>query len=198
MKDRIEQYHEKLATALHPQFIKANLKFPPSKVLLVFFKENKALQLFAQNEEKQWVFIKSYPVTMASGKFGPKLKEGDLQVPEGIYKVESLNPNSLFHLSLRLNYPNSFDKAKGRLDNRTLLGSNIMIHGGSSSIGCIAIGDEAIEELFTLAGTSNYQAWEIVIAPYDFRKKSRILNNKTPIWINELDALILQKLQELP
>jgi hypothetical protein len=60
--------------------------------------------------------LKTYPILAGSGTLGPKLVEGDGQVPEGLYRVESLNPNSSFHLALRVNYPNEFDRAKGKLD----------------------------------------------------------------------------------
>jgi len=60
--------------------------------------------------------IKSYPFTGFSGGLGPKLREGDGQIPEGVYAIEYLNPNSQFHLSVKLDYPNVFDKAKGRAD----------------------------------------------------------------------------------
>ena len=78
---------------------------------------------------------------------GPKLREGDRQVPEGVYTIANMNPNSISHLSLALSYPNDFDRARaaedGRADNT--LGGSIMIHGGSGSIGCMAVGDEAAE-----------------------------------------------------
>lgn len=73
--------------------------------------------------------IKSYPILAASGSIGPKLRESDMQVPEGVYQIESLNPNSQFHLSLRVNYPNEFDREQARIDGRAQLGGDIMIHG---------------------------------------------------------------------
>ena len=75
--------------------------------------------------------------------------EGDKQVPEGFYRIELLNPNSRYHLSLRVNYPNADDIERAREDRRDLLnlGGDIMIHGGAESIGCIAIGNPAIEHL---------------------------------------------------
>ena len=69
-----------------------------------------------------------YPILAASGVLGPKLREGDKQVPEGIYGAEALNPNSKFHLSIRLNYPNTFDRRMAQSDGRTQLGGDIMIH----------------------------------------------------------------------
>ncbi len=65
----------------------------------------------------------------------PKFKEGDGQIPEGIYGIEYLNPNSKFHLSMKINYPNSFDKEMAKIDNRKNLGGDIMIHGSNKTIG---------------------------------------------------------------
>lgn len=196
--DRLKQYLPIVTTNLQPLFLKNEISFPPSNVTLVFFKETNELSMFAQNSSKKWKLIKTYPVTAASGKWGPKLKEGDQQVPEGIYKIDFLNANSKFHLSLKLNYPNAFDRKKAETDNRAHLGGDIMIHGGRSSIGCIAIGDTAIEEVFTLAGISNYKNWDIVIAPFDLRLKNRFPDKNIPNWISELDQLLLEKLQQLP
>ena len=83
-------------------------------------------------------------MTGNSGSPGPKRKEGDLQIPEGVYQPLVLNPQSRFYLSIGLNYPNALDQ-KYNTDNP---GSDIYIHGGSATIGCVPIGDPAIEELF--------------------------------------------------
>lgn len=97
--------------------------------------------------------------------------EGDRQVPEGIYGIESLNPNSLYHLSLRLNYPNEFDKRMALQDGRQNLGSDIMIHGSNMSIGCLALGDDVAEELFVLAARVGIKNVRIIITPVDFREQ---------------------------
>ena len=92
-------------------------------------------------------FVLADPILAASGVSGPK-REGDKQVPEGFYRIELLNPNSRYHLSLRVNYPNADDLERARQDGRALstLGGDIMIHGGSASIGCLALGDPAVGE----------------------------------------------------
>lgn len=123
---------------------------------LCISKMKKILKLYGGDSSSILKQIKVYNVLAASGKQGPKLIEGDQQVPEGIYRLESLNPNSLYHLSLRTNYPNQFDKEKAKIDARENLGSDIMIHGKDLSIGCIAVGDEAIEELFILLKPTLY------------------------------------------
>jgi murein L,D-transpeptidase YafK len=152
-------------------FAKAKEAYPPRDVTLIFLKDKRTLDLYARSEA-QWKWIKSFPVFAASGGPGPKLKEGDLQVPEGIYKIELLNPNSRYHLSLRINYPNEFDRARAREEKRTDLGGDIMIHGNAVSIGCIAIGDRGIEEVFALARDTNFKKWKVLLAPTDLRKKA--------------------------
>ena len=73
------------------------------------------------------VRLARYPIRAASGALGPKLREGDRQVPEGVYDIESLNPNSRFHVALRVGYPNAFDRQMAGREGRTALGGDIMI-----------------------------------------------------------------------
>ena len=101
----------------------------------------------------------------------PEVERGDMQVPEGLYRIESLNPNSLYHLALRVNYPNQFDKSKGKAEKRNDLGCDIMIHGKNCSIGCLAMGDEAVEELFVLAGETGIENITVILSPVDFRTR---------------------------
>jgi murein L,D-transpeptidase YafK len=142
--------------------------------------------------------IRTYPILAASGRLGPKLKEGDRQVPEGLYRIESLNPNSMFHLSLRLNYPNEFDRKQARLENRTNLGGDIMIHGSNASIGCLAMGDEAAEDLFILAAETGIDKVTVVLSPVDFRKKVfPKVTYPLPEWTGILYEQIKQELSKL-
>lgn len=87
---------------------------------------------------------------MQSGSMGPKRLEGDYQVPEGFYYINEFNPNSMYHLSLGLNYPNASDRI---LSDDLRPGNNIYIHGNCVSTGCIPITDVPIEELYLLAST---------------------------------------------
>ena len=103
------------------------------------------LEVWGRLKSSELELFKRYSFTGFSGGSGPKLREGDGQIPEGIYAIEYLNPNSQFHLSMKLNYPNTFDKAKGKADGRDRLGFDIFIHGGSATIGCIPIWDAGIE-----------------------------------------------------
>ncbi|MCC6694234.1 MAG: hypothetical protein IT365_01260 [Candidatus Hydrogenedentes bacterium] len=153
---------------LHPVFDAAGVHFPPSSLAFIILKEERQLQVWA-SDDGPWKHVCAYDVLGASGKPGPKLREGDLQVPEGMYQIAALHPNSQFHLSLKLDYPNAFDRQKAIEDGRTQLGDEIFIHGGGSSIGCIAIGDSGIEDLFFLVDKVGCDSIEVIIAPRDFR-----------------------------
>ena len=183
-------------TRMQPHFEQAGIDYPPARVLMVGLKQDRRLELYAAKEDKQWRLIKSYPVMGASGTLGPKLREGDLQVPEGFYRIESLNPNSRFHLSLRLNYPNEFDRARAAEEGRTNLGGDIMIHGGSASVGCLAMGDPAIEELFVLAADAGPDSVEVVLSPVDFRKQGQAALNPQSAWLDWLYQHLEAKLKE--
>ena len=87
-------------------------------------------------------------------------------MPEGFYQISGFNPTSNFHLSLRVDYPNASDRIRGDRHN---LGGDIFIHGGARSIGCLAIGDSAIEDLFVLVADVGLEGTQVVIAPRDPR-----------------------------
>jgi hypothetical protein len=151
---------------LKQAFLQANVAYPPGKISLIAIKDTDMLQLWS-HQAGQSTLIKSYPIKAASGVLGPKLREGDFQVPEGIYNINAFNPNSAYHLSLKLNYPNAFDLKYAHLEGRNEPGSNIFIHGKAVSIGCLAMGDEAIEELFTLVHQVGRANVKVVITPTD-------------------------------
>jgi murein L,D-transpeptidase YafK len=115
---------------------------------------------------------------------GPKLRQGDRQVPEGVYGVEALNPNSSFHLSLRLDYPNADDLRRAREADIADPGSDIMIHGNTCSIGCLAMGDEAAEDLFVLAAETGLANIKVILSPVDFRVRDLPENLPAlPAWV---------------
>lgn len=196
--DRLEQFGPAVTQRLSPYFQSAGVPYPPNEIILVALKDQKILQLWASGPVSPFKLIRTYPILAASGRLGPKLKEGDRQVPEGIYKVESLNPNSSYHLSLRLNYPNDFDRLYAKRDGRTNLGGDIMLHGSNASIGCLAMGDTAAEELFILAAKTGIEKITVILTPVDFRTTQLPeLTNPLPNWTNELYQQIKQKLSTL-
>lgn len=110
------------------------------------FKETSELEVWLRKASGYERF-KTYPICNYSGVLGPKLKEGDRQSPEGFYHVarEQLNPNSSYHLSFNLGFPNAYDRSHQRT------GSYLMVHGNCVSIGCYAMTDAGIEEIYLLA-----------------------------------------------
>lgn len=128
----------------------ASLGLPglPKRLYLRAFKEEKQLEAWGYSPKVQrYVLVRVYPIAAASGTLGPKRAEGDLQVPEGFYHIDTFNPESRFHLSLRVSYPNAADlKFTGDEP-----GGDIYIHGGKASIGCLAMTDDKIEEIYLLA-----------------------------------------------
>lgn len=182
---------------LRPYFAKAGIAYPPRRIALIGLKDEMELELWAK-DESGWVHIHTYEILAASGMTGPKEKAGDHQVPEGIYHIIELNPNSRFHLSMKIDYPNHFDLEKAREDNRTRLGGNIFIHGKAKSVGCIAIGDRAIEELFVLVAKTGIDNATVVIAPNDLRRWDPWLNaaRQYPPWLPELYDSIRQELAQ--
>jgi murein L,D-transpeptidase YafK len=162
-------------------------------VALVAFKEEKRLELWVRgaapraSSHPAWTFVRDYPILAASGRAGPKLSEGDRQVPEGVYRVVAMNPFSKFHLSMMIDYPNAFDRRQASEDGRTCLGGEICIHGGAASIGCLAVGDEAVEELYHLVGEVGPENVLVLIAPNDIRQgRPEFRSPRSPPWVDEL------------
>lgn len=167
--DRLEQYGATARTRLRPHFEQAGISYPPQALAFIGLKQEKSVEIYARQGTNDFKFIRAYPVLAASGVAGPKLREGDRQVPEGIYNIEWLNPNSSYHLSMRIGYPNAFDRAQAAKENRTKLGGDIMIHGDARSVGCLAMGDEAAEDFFVLAADTGIENITVILSPVDFR-----------------------------
>ena len=165
---------KKLGPALRPKlektFKEVGLEYPPDRLTYLVFKDAGRFEVWGRSESGTWGQVSNYKILGASGGLGPKLKQGDKQVPEGVYALTVFNPNSRFHLSMGLNYPNMFDRTMARQDGRTSLGGDIFIHGSFVSIGCLAMGDTAIEELFLLTHDVGLARTRVVIVPHDFRK----------------------------
>jgi hypothetical protein len=197
--ERVAQHETAVRRRLQPLLAGAGLASAPREVALLAFKDTRRLALYARDDTTQsWRHVTTYLVQGASGGPGPKLREGDLQVPEGVYRVTLLNPNSRFHLSLRLDYPNEFDRQMALADGRKRLGGDVMIHGTAASIGCLAVGNEAAEDLFVLAAWVGIDHIRVVICPTDFREA----RGRDPIvgmpWAFQLYAMLRSELASYP
>lgn len=141
---------ENAINRVKPQLQKAlqlqNLSYG-APIFIRIFKQSSELEVWLQASSGKYQLFKTYPICYFSGELGPKTQEGDLQSPEGFYFVNAgrLNPWSRFHLSFNLGYPNQYDRSKG------YTGSALMIHGDCVSIGCYAMTDDYINEIYTLA-----------------------------------------------
>ncbi len=194
----LDRYGEDARKRLIPFFREKNVPFPPGKIALLVFKREKSLELWAIEGVRR-ERIRSYPVTAVSGDAGPKLREGDKKTPEGIYRVTALNPESKYHLSLLLDYPNEFDRAMASREGRDNPGSDIYIHGKDISVGCVAVGDMAAEELFLLAALTGIDRITVVIAPWDMRKNGPHFGDSGipgPAWTRTLYDSLKKTLDE--
>ncbi|MGD9668465.1 MAG: hypothetical protein AB7U75_05340 [Hyphomicrobiaceae bacterium] len=114
-------------------------------ILIRIYKRDFELEIWKAKDGRFHHFA-TYPICRWSGRLGPKLKQGDRQSPEGFYAVgkNQLNPNSRWHRSFNLGFPNLYDRVHGRT------GSFLMVHGGCSSVGCYAVTNAAIDEIWRL------------------------------------------------
>ncbi len=197
--ERVAQYGPAARARLAPFFAAAGVVYPPKRFVLAGFKLERELDVLASRADGSLAFVRSYAILGASGTLGPKLREGDRQVPEGLYRIVYLNPDSVAHLSLALSYPNDYDRARAAEDGRATLGSDIMIHGGSTSIGCLAMGDEAAEDLFVLAADAGWEDALVVLSPVDFRKRALVVDHDAqPAWIDDLYARLRSEVDGMP
>ena len=136
-----------------------------SPILLRIYKEESALEVWKEARNGRYELLKEYEICAWSGKLGPKKKEGDRQAPEGFYAVSpaQMNPNSSYHLSFNLGFPNAYDRSLGRT------GSHLMVHGDCSSRGCYAMEDRQIQEIYALAREAfrgGQQAFQVQAFPF--------------------------------
>ncbi|MGV3617766.1 MAG: L,D-transpeptidase family protein [Fimbriimonas sp.] len=146
-EDRVADARRLKLAALRRDFGAAGLAYPAPSVYLRAFKRERILEVWVGSPSGRMKNFRTYPILAASGGLGPKVREGDRQVPEGFYTINRFNPRSSFLLSLGLDYPNRRD----RLRREPKPGGDIFIHGNEVSIGCLAMGDDAIREIYLIA-----------------------------------------------
>jgi murein L,D-transpeptidase YafK len=153
-------------------------------ILIRLYKEDSTLEVWKRDRSGRFVLLKSYPICRFSGTLGPKETEGDHQAPEGFYEITpaQLNPFSREYLAFNIGYPNTFDRSLGRT------GSFLMVHGGCRSVGCYAMTDEQMEEIYGLV----YEAFQagqdrIQLEAFPFRMTAQNLarhadDTNAPFW----------------
>jgi murein L,D-transpeptidase YafK len=151
-----------------------------SPILVRIFKQESELEVWKQVKlTGKYALMKTYDICKWSGDVGPKVREGDRQAPEGFYTITpaQMNPNSSYHLSFNLGYPNSYDQAHGRT------GSHLMVHGACSSRGCYSMDDEQIQEIYTLARLSfqgGQRSFQVQAYPFRMTPANLAANRKSP------------------
>ena len=150
-------------------------------IFVRIFKEESELEVWKQREDGRFYHFKSYPICNWSGDLGPKQQQGDRQAPEGFYTVATnqLNPNSQFHVSFNLGYPNAYDKSLGRT------GEFLMVHGKCKSAGCYAMTDALMEEIYGLARDAmkaGQQSFEVHAFPFRMTN-ANLERHKKSKWI---------------
>lgn len=176
---RLNDVFSRMEDSVKKQFEKQNLTWPPQAMYIRSFKFDRQLEVWVKGDAKEtFKLFKTYKVCMQSGTMGPKRFEGDYQVPEGFYCINEFKPNSNYHLSLGLNYPNASDRI---LSDSVRPGNNIYIHGNCVSTGCIPITDVPMEELFIIASSVKNQGQDFIpvhVFPvrYNVKKSMEFLN----------------------
>lgn len=134
---------------LRSEFANAGLTYPATNILLRAFKRERQLEVWVQRPDGSYTLFHTYPIcTLGGSDLGPKRRQGDEQVPEGFYHIVAFNPQSEYHLSLRVDYPNAVDRL--RAGDRPL-GGDIFLHGGCKSAGCLPLTDAVIDQVYWLA-----------------------------------------------
>jgi murein L,D-transpeptidase YafK len=146
---RVAAAREAKTEVVNRLFQEAGTEFPPQQLLFRVFKEEELLEVWAADDrEGELVHVTSYAICAASGRAGPKRRQGDGQVPEGFYTIDAFNEHSSYYLSMRISYPNESDRILGHPRHP---GNAIMIHGNCVSIGCLALSDERMQEVWLMA-----------------------------------------------
>lgn len=146
---RVKTAYEEKESVVKQFFTEKKISYRKFQLFIRAFKKEQTLEVWIKEMEKEeFELLHTCNFCSTSGTVGPKRKEGDLQIPEGVYHINHFNPQSNFYLSLGLNYPNASDKI---LSHATKPGGSIYIHGNCVTIGCIPITDDKIKELYVLA-----------------------------------------------
>ena len=150
------------------KFAAAQVAYPPRRVLLRAFKQDRELELWAGDAQGPLRLVTKYAICASSGAPGEKTRAGDGQVPEGFYEISGFNPSSSFLLSLRVSYPNARDRKLHHT------GGDIFIHGSCVTIGCIPIEDGPIQELYVIAADAHATGAALPVHIFPARDFSRL------------------------
>lgn len=173
-RERSELAFKMKQTEVAGLFQEAGIAFPPRDLLFLVYKDENRLEVWARGKgEDKMSQVTSYGICYASGTAGPKRRQGDGQVPEGFYTLDYFKNSSDFFLAMRVSYPNKAD----RILAHGSPGSAIMIHGSCVSIGCLAMSDERIMELWVMATSMKRQSKKVNVWIFPSRDLDELIRN---------------------
>jgi len=147
---RVRVAQEESITGIKELFANAKIPYPPDAIFIRVFKNEMQLELWVRPKRGDaYRRLKVYDQCSTSGELGPKRHRGDLQIPEGFYRINHFNPYSTFFLSMGINYPNRSDRILKTTGKNA--GGSIYIHGDCVTIGCVPITDPEIKQLYWIA-----------------------------------------------
>lgn len=145
---RVKVAYEEKESVVKGYFKEKGLPYSGFEIFIRAFKKEKSLEVWVKEKAaEEFGLLHTYPFCASSGVLGPKRKEGDLQIPEGVYTIDRFNPKSDYHLALRVSYPNASDRV---FADPLQPGGEIYIHGNCVTVGCIPLTDDKIKELYIL------------------------------------------------
>jgi len=153
-------------------------------IFVRIFKEESELEVWKARDDGRFYHFKTYPICNWSGNVGPKTALGDKQAPEGFYRVSDtqMNPNSQYYLAFNLGYPNAYDRSLQRT------GDALMVHGKCKSVGCYAMTDALMEEIYSLAREAlkgGQTSFEVHAFPFRMTEANMVRyqgNPNVPFW----------------
>ena len=173
---------------------------PAQAMMIRVFKQTNEFEVWKKTNTGAFKLFQTYQICAYSGTFGPKIKEGDRQAPEGFYNITPglMNPNSNYYLAFNTGFPNKFDRAWGRT------GLNLMVHGDCSSSGCYSMTDEGIAEIYALARESfaggnpvvQMQIFPFRMTPKNLAQMST--NPNLPFWMDIKEGYDRFELTKMP
>lgn len=197
--ERLQEVKAERESLYRAQIEMAGLEYGTPAFIRVIKNEAQLELWLKETKFPQYRLYKTYPICNYSGELGPKLAEGDKQAPEGFYtiKADQMNPWSRHHLSFNLGFPNEYDQAHERT------GSALMIHGGCSSIGCYAVTDEHVEEIYLITEASIAKGHDVPvhIFPFHMNAMTMHLHREAPwivFWHNLKQGYDLFELTKVP
>lgn len=196
---RLQPFIDRAWYRMAHRYIHADVAFPPHKAWLIVLKDENLIEVWASNWWFEPIFIGYYSFRY-KGWLGPKLHEDDVQLPEGQYRVSSLEAVDSHYLAAQLDFPNQYDRRQARREQRPVAGRKVFIHGGDPVPGGIAISERAMEELYLLCSGARRRTIQVLIVPVDFRHAARAQSRRipSPPWQEELYADLAARLAAFP